>query len=61
MVNIKKNGSQYGGNTFTSRQNSIYISTNSYSNDISGETHTLYTFGGDTYLCLLDQPLTMIF
>ena len=61
VVNIKKNGSQYGGNTFTSRQNSIYISTNSYSNDISGETHTLYTFGGDTYLCLLDQPLTMIF
>lgn len=61
VVNIKKQGSQYGGNTFTSRQNSIYISTNSYSNDISGETHTLYTFGGDTYLCLLDQPLTMIF
>lgn len=61
VVNIKKDGSQYGGNTFTSRQNSIYISTNSYSNDISGITHTLYTFGGDTYLCLLDQPLTMIF
>lgn len=61
IVNIKKDGSQYGGNTFTSRQNSIYISTNSYSNDISGETHTLYTFGGDTYLCLLDQPLTMVF
>lgn len=54
VFNIKRNSStQYGGNTFSSRQNSVYISTSSFNSN--------FVFGGDTYLSLLDYPNTMIF
>ena len=60
IVNIKKsNTSQYGGNTYTARQNSVYMSTFSYTQKISEQTITV--FGGDTYLGLLDYPITMTF
>lgn len=57
--NIKKaNVTQYGGNTYSSRSNAVYISTNSYS---ESSAKTNYVFGGDIYLSLLDYPNTMIF
>lgn len=61
-VNIKKhNNAQYGGNTYASRQNSVYISTNSYVKiESTGSTHT-NTFGGDVYLGLLDYPVMTTF
>lgn len=63
LTNIKrKTSSAYGGNTYVSRQNSVYISTNSYSRlESSSSTNTTYTFGGDTYLGLLDYPCTFTF
>lgn len=55
--------SQYGGNTYTARQNSIYISTNSYINfaETSSAANVTYTYGGDIYLGLLDYPQTFTF
>lgn len=54
VFNVKKNSiTQYGGNTYASRQNSIYITTSIFNDK--------YTFGGDIYLSLLDYPNTMIF
>lgn len=54
VFNIRKTSPvQYGGNTFSSRQNSVYITTNTFNEN--------YVFGGDTYLSLLDYPNTMIF
>ncbi len=54
VFNIKKTSpSQYGGNTFSSRQNSVYIPTSVFKDK--------YVFGGDTYLSLLDYPNMMIF
>lgn len=53
VFNIKRDSvTQYSGNTYSSRQNSVYISTSKFDK---------YTFGGDTYLSLLDYPNTMIF
>ena len=62
MVNLKRNNnSQYGGNTYASRQNSVYVSTNSYVKikDI-GSTST-FTYGGDIFLGLLDYPVMTTF
>lgn len=69
VVNIKRSINQYGGDTYTSRQNSIYIGINEYikipSNywTLSGSQRYLtnYAYGGDTYLNLLDYPITMTF
>ena len=64
IFNLKKNvSSQYGGNTYSTRQNSIYISTNSYLNlsTTSAGSNIVDTFGGDTYLGLLDYPNTFTF
>lgn len=63
LVNIKViNTAQYGGNTYASRSNSVYVSTNSY-NRLIGTSSDEYvvTFGGDTYLGLLDYPFSMTF
>lgn len=63
IFNVKRKiTSAYGGNTYTSRQNSIYISTNSYRqvNSASSSFDT-FTYGGDTYLGVLDYPNTFIF
>ena len=64
IFNLKRTvSSQYGGNTYSTRQNSIYISTNSYLNlsTTSAASNTISTFGGDTYLGLLDYPNTFTF
>lgn len=54
VFNIKRDGNSiYGGNTFSSRQNSVYISISAHDSK--------YVFGGDTYLSLLDYPNTMLF
>lgn len=64
LFNIKRMvSSQYGGNTYAARQNSIYISTNSYLNleETTNSVNSMYTFGGDTFLGLLDYPQTFTF
>lgn len=54
VFNVKRDGNSiYGGNTFSSRQNSVYISIAAHDSK--------YVFGGDTYLSLLDYPNTMLF
>lgn len=55
LVNIKRNVTPYGGYTYSSRQNSTYISTGMSAT----ESTTLNTFGGDTYVCMLDYANTM--
>lgn len=59
-ANIKKHTNPYGGNTFSSRQNSIYIAIGSYSN-ISISNSTINVFGGDTFLNILDHPVATVF
>ena len=62
IFNIKvKTSSIYGGNTYVSRQNSIYQSTDSYVRMQGYSTYTTNTYGGDTFLNLLDYPLTTTF
>lgn len=52
----------YGGDTYIARQNSVYISTNSYKEiSKSASTTDSYVFGGDTYLGVLDYPNCMFF
>ena len=59
-ANIKKYVNPYGGNTFSSRQNSIYIAIGSYRHITDSSTDT-YVFGGDVFLNILDQPVVTIF
>lgn len=62
VINIKRNvNAAYGGNTYSSRQNSIYISTNSYKRITSTSSTQTNTYGGDIYLGVLDYPNTFIF
>lgn len=60
MANLKRNVIPYGGDTYTSRQNSIYIATGVYAKN-TGSTITTNCFGGDTFLGILDYARTMIF
>lgn len=62
ICNVKRQTlSAYGGNTYTSRQNSVYIPVNEYNRMTGSSTYYSDTFGGDTYLGLLDYPNQMIF
>lgn len=61
IANIKRYVNQYGGNTYSARQNSVYISTNSYVRLTSTNYNYTHTFSGDVYLGILDYPVTMIF
>lgn len=62
VINVKRNiTSAYGGNTYTSRQNSVYISTNSYKRVSGSGTYETDTYGGDIYLGVLDYPNMFIF
>lgn len=62
VLNIKRNTtSAYGGTTYSSRQNSVYISTNSYVKVTTAASVTTNTYGGDTFLGLLDYPNMFIF
>lgn len=62
ILNIKRNVSNaYGGNTYASRQNSVYISINNYVRVTSTSSVTINAYGGDTYLGLLDYPCVFTF
>lgn len=63
IFNVKRKVvSAYGGNTYVSRQNSTYISTNSYVRITStSSSYTTNTFGGDTFVGVLDYPNMFIF
>lgn len=50
IANVKQNIIPYGGNTYISRQSSVYNSCGCSSYNQS----TVMCFGGDTYLCVLD-------
>lgn len=58
LANIKQNVIQYGGNTYTSIKNSVYISTGTYTRS---NTTTVNCFGGDTYIDILDYTITSIY
>lgn len=64
VFNIKvASAAPYGGDTYVSRQNSVYISTNSYVSMVldSSYKYSTYTYGGDTFLNVLDYPCTFTF
>lgn len=60
VVNVKRNVIPYGGNTYLSRSNSVYISIGSYSTAQNGSSFT-FTFGGDTYLGIHDHKTNSVF
>lgn len=60
MVNIKKpSTNQYGGNTYSARQNSIYQINCGYVK--SSENNPVLCFNGDTYLGVLDYTHSQLF
>lgn len=62
IYNVKRSVIPYGGITYGSRQNSIYQSTGSFQLLESGTTtYANITFGGDTYLNVLDYLFTATF
>lgn len=62
IMNVKRHtDSAYGGNTYVSRQNSVYISTNSYNRLEDSSSTEVITYGGDTYIGLLDYPNVLTF
>lgn len=58
VVNVKKAIIPYSGNTYSSRTSNTYIPVGAYGNKAN---NTVYAFGGDTYLGILDYPCQMIF
>lgn len=60
IANIKKVTNPYGGDTFATRQNSIYIPIGAY-DKLHDSENILYTYGGDTFLNVLDQPVVTMF
>ena len=62
IINIKRNiTAAYGGNTYVSRQNSVYIPTNSFTLTTGTSTYISNTYGGDVYLGILDYPSMFTF
>lgn len=61
IVNIKKQASQYGGNTYGSRQSSIYNIACSYVKTDFGNYNQKICFGGDTFLGVLDYTNTFLY
>ena len=59
FCNIKQQVSQYGGNTYNNRVNSVYMSTGCYKNRSQENSDTCYCFGGDTFLGVLDYAHTL--
>jgi hypothetical protein len=57
IANIKQQVIPYGGNTYISRQNSVYNSCGCF-NTVSNKS--VYCFGGDTYLGVLDYLNTSV-
>lgn len=61
FVNIKRETTQYGGNTAMSRSTSIYHSTNTYIKPSWTGYNSAACFGGDTYLGVLDYTNTLLY
>ena len=62
LSNIKQKVTQYGGNTYTAIQNSVYISIGCYKLRVSEvSSDTINCFGGDTFIGILDYSTTMMF
>lgn len=57
IANLKQNTIPYGGNTYISRQNSIYNSCNCFA---EANTLKVSCYGGDTYLGVLDYLNTSV-
>lgn len=63
IANVKQNTIPYGGNTYISRQNSIYQSCGSYmacDSSYADDYHKILCYGGDTYLGVLDYLNTSV-
>lgn len=59
---LNKKVTQYGGNTYTAIQNSVYISIGFYKLRVSEvSSDTINCFGGDTFIGILDYSTTMMF
>lgn len=54
IANLKQSVTPYGGNSYSTRQNSVYISTGSYVSVTNADKYITNTFGGDTYIGVLD-------
>lgn len=55
LINYLRNvTNQYGGNTYSQRANSEYISCGHYQPITNSTTYSFSVFGGDTYICLFD-------
>ncbi len=61
IVNIKKRATQYGGNTYSGRQKSVYISAGCYVKNDFENYKDAVCFGGDTYLGVLDYTHTSLY
>ena len=59
LCNLKKSTVPYGGQTYASRQNSVYISTGCYRN-IETSNEVVNCFGGDTYIGAFDYAICML-
>lgn len=63
ITNIKQNTIPYGGNTYISRQNSVYQSCGCYmacDASYTSDFNTVRCYGGDTYLGVLDYLATSV-
>ena len=63
ITNIKQQTIPYGGNTYISRQQSIYQSCGCYmacDSSYSSDFNRVLCYGGDTYLCVLDYLNTQV-
>lgn len=58
VVNAKRPVIPYNGNTYSARTSSTYIPIGAYGDKAHS---TVYAFGGDTYIGILDYPAQMIF
>lgn len=61
VVNIKKKTTQYGGDNYSSRSNSIYQNTCCYVKQDFGNYNQSICFNGDTYLGVLDYSNTLLY
>lgn len=54
LCNLRKPSAMYGGNTYSSRNNTLYISTGITAKIDSSRSAVLRGFGGDTYIGIYD-------
>lgn len=56
LCNMKQSIIPYGGNSYSAKQNSVYITTGV---NADANTNTVLCFGGDTYINILDYNVCM--